>query len=827
MAGRAEPPGPEGSEARGERLRAVRVTDEPVPTVVRDPSDALGLVLCLLGVALTLFLASFAHGTTSGLSEDAQGLDHLLRQFVVVPAVILERVVALVAPLAVLAELLLRHAVRQAVMSFLAALAGVLVAAAAVEVLRRYGAESLVSGLSVSRDGAAELTVPVPVTMVCALLVVAGPRRRRRTVAWSWVALWATVTISLVTAQVALLGLVLALLLGGVAALAVRYVLGVPTARAYGDDLVDAARRAGLEPVEITRREGVGRHRRYAVRTEDGQVLELKVLDNDRQVVTLLTHLWETVRFREVGAPPLSVRETVEHLVALTALVRRAGVAAPGVHAVVEARDSTVLVQDPAGGAVPFAELGPDGLTDDVLRRLWADLVRVHGCGVAHRRLSARTVLLEAPEPGAGGPRAVEPGAGEPRAAEPGRVWFTGWESGAVAASDLLRRVDTAQVLTLLAVRVGVERALRSARDALPAREVTALAPLLQPVAMPPVTREELRGNREVLTELRAAVAPPGPVTEIEPVRLVRLGGRQALTAILAAVAVVVVLTTVNITEISDAVTAGDWRWSMGAFVIGLFTFVGTGATHVALAPVRLPLWLTVKVQVAAAFVTLAAPAGLGPAGLNVRMLVRRGVPSALALATIGLVQVSQFVITAVMIVVLTVLSGASVASIPTIGAQTLLIIAAVVAAVGAALLVRPLREGLARTVLPVLHQTWPLLVEVSGHPRRLALAALGNAVTTGAWILAFSASLAAFGEHRSVIQVALVYFASNAVGSVVPTPGGVGSVDVALIAGLSAIGVGAGVAVPAMVVFRLATFWSQIPLGWATLRHLMRRGDL
>ena len=72
---------------------------------------------------------------------------------------------------------------------------------------------------------------------------------------------------------------------------------------------------------------------------------------------------------------------------------------------------------------------------------------------------------------------------------------------------------------------------------------------------------------------------------------------------------------------------------------------------------------------------------------------------------------------------------------------------------------------------------------------------------------------------------MALVYFAGNAAGSVVPTPGGIGSIDVAMIAGLTAVGVGPGVAVSATVVFRVVTFWVQIPLGWVALRHLMRRG--
>ncbi|PFG38594.1 uncharacterized protein (TIRG00374 family) [Georgenia soli] len=784
---------------------AVTVVDDPVPETVREFSDAVGIVLAVLGVTLTLLLASFAHGTTTGLAQDVKGLEGVLRQFVIVPAAILERVVALVLPLAVLAELVVRRETRQAVSSLVAGVLGVVVCSAVVALLRRAGPADLVLGLSVVRDGSPELSVPVSLAMVAALLTAAGPRSRRRSVAWSWRAVWVTVGILLVTAQAALLGAALALLLGRGVGLAVRYVVGVPTGRAYGEELVGALRRAGFRPVRITRCPGAG-HRRYALTTEDGRELEMTVLDSDRQVAALLSRLWEAVRVREVGAPPLSARETAEHLVALTALVREAGARMPAVRAVTVARDSTVLVQDRPGGAAQLSQLAPVQITDEVLRLVWQELRRVHRCGVAHRRLSSGSVLVEltGPDPG---------------------VWFTRWESGSIAASELVRRADLAQMLTLLAVRVGTDRALRSARESLTPDELAGLVPLLQPVALPRATREELRGRRELLAELRSAVVGPGgDAAAAEPVQLVRLGGRQAFTATAATVAVVVVLTTVNLDDISAALTAGDWRWSVAAFLLGLTTFAGVAATYVALAPKPVPFGRAVLVQVAASFVALAAPALVGHAGINVRMFTRQGIDTARALAAVGLVQVSQFVVTVLLLVVLAVLSGASTAPIPTTSPATLLTLAAVVGAAGAALLVRPLREWLARKVLPVVRQTWPLVVTLVSHPRRLALTVLGNVVTSLGWILALYCSLAAFGTHLSAIQVALVYFAGNAAGSVVPTPGGIGSIDVAMIAGLTAVGVGPGVAVSATVVFRVVTFWVQIPLGWVALRHLMRR---
>jgi uncharacterized membrane protein YbhN (UPF0104 family) len=47
------------------------------------------------------------------------------------------------------------------------------------------------------------------------------------------------------------------------------------------------------------------------------------------------------------------------------------------------------------------------------------------------------------------------------------------------------------------------------------------------------------------------------------------------------------------------------------------------------------------------------------------------------------------------------------------------------------------------------------------------------------------------------------------------------------LAAGLTAIGIPAGEAIPAVLLFRMATFWLPIPVGWACFQFLQRRGVL
>ena len=66
------------------------------------------------------------------------------------------------------------------------------------------------------------------------------------------------------------------------------------------------------------------------------------------------------------------------------------------------------------------------------------------------------------------------------------------------------------------------------------------------------------------------------------------------------------------------------------------------------------------------------------------------------------------------------------------------------------------------------------------------------------------------------MLAAGAMHIAGTAVASAAPTPGGVGAVEAALIAGLTATGVPDEQAVPAVLVYRVATFWLPVhQAGW------------
>lgn len=810
-----------------------RIVDTP-ENRVHHPSDLLGVVLSVLGVVLVLALSTYAHNTASGVAEDVESVSTLLQDLLVVPTALLESIVTFFVPTAVLIELAVRRLGRQMLEAVAAAVASVLVSSTVLWLVEHFGSDQLVAGLAVRLGGVWTVTIPGYIALIAGLLTATGPRTRRRTVSWSWNLIWVAIGIMVITGSVSITGIGIALLIGRAGGLATRYISGVRSERAYGQSLVAGIRRAGFDPALLIRipddvpsddvplpadepgtpaARGMARysdHRVYEMTTVDGARYDVLVYDGDRQVIGFLSRLWRSIRLRGLeGRSTVSLRAAAERSALLSYTATAAGVCSPQLHAVSEADSSMILVQDRIADAVPLADLDPDAIDDDALRAIWAQLGVAHEAGLAHRALTSDVVLLGRDDSGAP------------------QVWLIGWEQGDVASSELAQRMDRTQMVALLALRVGPTRALQSAVDVLDEGDIAAIGPLLQTVALPQRTREELRTHKQVLAELRSALVATLPQADVEPVALNRFGARTLITILLTVAAVIVLLTTINLQTILDALRETDWRLSVLAFAFGMSTLFGAALTLVAFAPHKIPLWRATVTQSAATFVALAAPAGIGPAALNLRLLTRRGVSGALATATVALVQVSQFVVTLLMLLVLSVASGTNQLERFTISPTVVLAIGILVGVIAALMLVPKVRQWVGTKTLPTLQQTWPRLIEVVGQPRRLLLGIGGNALTTLGYVLAFEVCLRAFGQDLSLVQVAIVFLVGNTAGSVAPTPGGVGTTELALGGALAVVGVNPGVATSVAVLFRVLTYWLRIPVGWAAMRYLRKVGEL
>jgi uncharacterized protein (TIRG00374 family) len=125
---------------------------------------------------------------------------------------------------------------------------------------------------------------------------------------------------------------------------------------------------------------------------------------------------------------------------------------------------------------------------------------------------------------------------------------------------------------------------------------------------------------------------------------------------------------------------------------------------------------------------------------------------------------------------------------------------------------------------VPAVKQSLASVAALSRSPRRLLALFLGSMGVTLAYIVALTCASNAFDGGVSLAQVGAVYLGASLLAAAAPTPGGLGAMEAALVAGFTAIGMDGAIAVATVLSYRLATYWLPILPGWISMRIIERR---
>ena len=237
------------------------------------------------------------------------------------------------------------------------------------------------------------------------------------------------------------------------------------------------------------------------------------------------------------------------------------------------------------------------------------------------------------------------------------------------------------------------------------------------------------------------------------------------------------------------------------------------------------PLLPTVLAQLASSFVNRVTPANVGGMALNVRYLQKAGVPSAEAVTGIGLNVVAGAIVHIVLLIVFFAWAGrgGSGFSLPS-SSRLLVVIAVVLALVGLAMATRQGRRLVTTRVVPALKQSLASVVALGRSPRRLLALFGGSIGVTLAYVVALVCAANSFDGGVGLAEVGAVYLGASMLAAAAPTPGGLGAMEAALVAGFTGIGMDGGIAVATVLSYRLATYWLPILPGWLSLRIMERR---
>jgi glycosyltransferase 2 family protein len=645
------------------------------------------------------------------------------------------------------------------------------------------------------------------VTVAAALATAAGPWLPRPARRAAWWLVW-LVALGRMYAGVHLpLDVVGGAALGWAVAAATHLALGAPGGLPTASAIVEGLRAVGIEPTVVR---PVGADARgsvpFVVDARDGERLFVKAVGREQRDADLLYKLWRWAAFREVEdeTPFATPKQAVEHEAYLGLLAARAGVRIPAVLTAAPTGGGHVLLVQQYVAGQTLDCLDPAQVDDRLLAAVWAEVARLRAAGIAHRDLRRANVLVD----------------------QDGQPWVLDFGFAEAAASPRRLAGDVAELLASLACLVGADRAVRSATETLGVEALAQALPLLQPAALAAATRADLKARPGLLAQLRqrssaaAGTEPP----ELEP--LTRVRPRTLLLLVAGGFAVHLLLPQVGeLRQTLGALQAARWTWLVAGLALTAASYLAAAVAQLGAVDPPLALGRTTLVQVASSFANRLTPASLGGIGLNIRYLQRAGMDRPSAVGAVAVNTAAGALVHVLGLLVAAVLIGHTrlgAAHIPR-GWPALVALAGMLAAVGLALW-SPL--GRRRLVFPAL-RAGRELAGVVRRPGKAAQLLGGSAGVTLTYALALAACLAAFDAHLPLARTVAVYLAGSAVASVSPTPGGLGAMEAALVAGLAAVGAPTGSAVAGVLAFRLLTFWLPILPGWLAYRALGADGTI
>ncbi|WP_329198074.1 MULTISPECIES: lysylphosphatidylglycerol synthase transmembrane domain-containing protein [unclassified Streptomyces] len=843
--------------------------DEPLLAArVHRPSDLVRLLVGILGIAIVLGISAFAHGTTAGLEQDISNGTGQAPDVLIKVAGLVSSIAVLLVPVAFAIERLIKRDGLRIADGVLAAVLAHGVTLATDLWVSQAAPGTIQDALTRATGVGGTLTDPVHgyLAPVIAYMTAVGMTRRPRWRVALWVVLLLDAFAMLVSGYTTPFSIILTVLIGWSVAYGTLYAVGSPNVRPTGQNLLAGLRRVGFQPVSAMRAEAPDgaeasevsdRGRRYHVTLEDGPPLDVTVVDREQQAQGFFYRVWRRLTLRGITTRRSlqSLRQALEQEALLAYAAIAAGANAPKLIATSElGPDAVMLVYEHLGGRT-LDSLHDEEITDELTRNAWEQVRALQSRRIAHRRLTGDALVVD----------------------RSGNVILTDLRGGEIAAGDLVLRMDIAQLLTTLGLRVGAERSVASAVSVLGPDAVADCLPLLQPIALSRSTRATLRrlareradrereavlessraakaareadsaaspaadrkaekralddaldGAREedLLSQIRRQVLLIRPQAPVEPARLERIRPRTLVSFIAGAFGAYFLLTQLAHVDFGTIIGQARWGWVGAALAFSALSYFAAAMSLLGFVPERVSFPRTVVAQVAGSFVKLVAPAAVGGVALNTRFLQRAGVRPGLAVASVGASQLFGLASHILLLLSFGYLTGTEKTPEMTpsrtviAGLLTVAVLVLVVTAVPL------LRKFVVTRVRALFAGVVPRMLDVLQRPQKLMTGIGGMLLLTACFVMCLDASIRAFGGGQAIsyASIAVVFLAGNALGSAAPTPGGIGAVETTLTLGLIAAGLEKEVAISAVLLFRLMTFWLPVLPGWLSFNFLTRK---
>jgi uncharacterized membrane protein YbhN (UPF0104 family) len=285
-----------------------------------------------------------------------------------------------------------------------------------------------------------------------------------------------------------------------------------------------------------------------------------------------------------------------------------------------------------------------------------------------------------------------------------------------------------------------------------------------------------------------------------------------------------------------DSLVGADGEWLAVAALATVAMWVAGTVSLLGSVPVRPPLGRLLAVQFAASFANHLLPAGSGAMAVNLRFLQRHGISRGAAVGAVGLNSLATGITHVLLLAGAVAIAPSTLDqvgtrvpswSLPHLGPVAALVTGALAAL--AVALPRP-RRWLARlavrsaSALVRMVREMHELKAVLRHPGRAAALWLGSLTLPFFHTLVLFSILRSLRVPIAIGTVMVIYLGVSALTALIPSPGAIGGLDVALVAGLVAAGASSAMAVGAVLGYRMVTVWLPLPPAACMFAVLLRR---
>lgn len=776
----------------------------------RHPADVARLVVALLVTLGLVFWEAVEAGALRRVASDTVDLFDRLPSTLVGFLLGTLQLLATLAPLLVLLSLVARR--RWRLLGTLAVAAGIgatVMAGLSTRLTDTAGA-SIDANLDANSwfTGAAYPSSSY-LAGLTAVVTVAAPALRRpwRRTAWAAVAVVALVRLLTATIDPFTIGFLVAL--GSAAGSAVLVAFGARRRRIDVAVVEDVLSRCGIEPASVEVGETGPGTPVFEVQATDGERVRVSVLGRDERDTDLLIQIWRWLQVRGLGdpRPPESAQRVVERAALAAGLADASGARVARPVLVARTDEGAAVLGEQWVEGPRLDEVDPAALTDDVLQDLWRQVDRLHARGLAHQGLTGNRVVL------------ADDG--------PTLVWF---RAAGIDATERERDADVAQLLVETALRVGAAPAVDAAHQVLGADALGRALPLLQPVVLQPSTRSALKdGEGDLLEELRTETQQAAGVEAIELAKVRRIDLKSVVSLVGGTVLGYYVISLASDwADIWDTLRTADWSLIPLLLVLMALQYVAGALGLMGSVNQPLALGRSTQIMYAQSFLNRFTPANAGGMALRTRYLQKSGIDLTVAASAVGLTSVASGIVQVVFLILCVTWANTSLdldrISLPS-GSVILVVAVAIGALVGVVLAStwgrQKVRPWLSRTWA----DAWGNLRELGRDPSKMGLLLGGPLMSKVVTMGAFVVSARALGVSTPLSTLAGLYMVATTVGGAVPTPGGVGGIEAALTAALTAVGIEPATAASIVLLFRLITFWLPVLPGWWFLRRVQNKG--